>query len=143
MDGEDGFTVRPGPPEVITITMNSWKPPGMPVWLEGSPTEEERTREEANVAAARAVWKPSKSAWLLLEHLRRAIGKSVVIQQWDEMMLFDFDDQPPAFRARCRDVVVRTETNLSAAYLVLKQANDEDILFAVAELYEIVIHEDP
>lgn len=141
----------------ITISSNPWCLPAPPLYLEGAPTPEERARQEVAAREARATWTPRPEAYALLERLRGAIGRNVVVQAWDPIMSWSDEEAPYPLRGRCVDVITRDdEEKLVRAYMVLEHVDviktpegydgrryhlleGDRLLFAVAEMYEVVV----
>ncbi len=108
----------------ITIASNPWRLPSGSVYLEGAPTPGEVEAERQQVQAARDAWKPSSEARALRERLRAAIGRKVVVQQWDAIMLWCEDEGPYPMHARCMDVITQDQGGHEQAYLVLEEVSE-------------------
>ena len=80
------------------VTPNHWRVPSaeraFDGWIEGRPSEEERSQRIEEVLRERADWKPSKEAMQQLEQLKIYIGCRVRIQFWDPIMYL-LDDEGP------------------------------------------------
>ena len=87
-----------------------WKiPSGEGVmYIEGSPTEEQRLKNRIATAERRKVWQPSTEAIELFNTLKSNEGSNVVVQIWDEIMEMCPDEGVLPFR--CELVRVFTES---------------------------------
>jgi hypothetical protein len=106
------------------VNSNPWTLPGPPNHFEGKPTPAELECERAAAEAARKTWAPGPEAYALLDSLRAFVGKEVIIQGWDPIMLFLEDEGPSPIRATCEDVITREEDGHVRAYLVVSNPRE-------------------
>lgn len=87
----------------------SWKIPSGEgvVYIEGVPTEEERTENLKRTAERRKIWQPGEDAINTYKQLKLLEGKNITIQIWEDVMEMCPDDGPSPFS--CELVKVFTE----------------------------------
>jgi hypothetical protein len=102
-----------------TIQTAHWRLPGVPIWLEGAPTPDQRASELAEVARKRATWRPSEEAWNQLRDLECFIGRRVRIQFWHSSMLYHEDESPDPIFADCRGIVLLRDEGFLQPFMIL------------------------
>jgi hypothetical protein len=119
-------------PHVLTVIedgFHDWKIPSpencFDGIIEGSPSEEKRTRMIEEALAARSVWKPSDEARALVVRLRQGIGHDVLVEPWSPLMWMLPAEGPYPVVGRCLDVIIRKDSDgCEQAYLKLHGARE-------------------
>jgi hypothetical protein len=90
-------------------------------WLEGRPTEAQRTATIARARQQRAAWKPNAQAWDQLVQLQAFVGLRVRIQFWNPVMfMLNEDEWPHPVEADCEGVVTLVEEGFLQPFLLLR-----------------------
>jgi hypothetical protein len=92
------------------------------VQLEGPPPLAEEAMDLAAIIGKRFAWSPGPAAHALLAELEReVVGRAVVLQGWDDVMIMLVGDGPYPVRAVCRGVVTADDADgLLHAFLQLE-----------------------
>lgn len=93
-------------------------------WLEGSPTQEQKTARLAEVARQRENWVPNNEAWGSLQDLECFIGQRVRVQFWDPIMFLLDDEGPYPVHADCLGIVLLRQESFLQAYLILDRIEE-------------------
>jgi len=105
----------------VTISTNFWRVPSaaraFESWLEGSPSEEEKSLVIAQAEADRAAWSPSVEAMALVEKLKAFVGQRVTIQLWDSIMFILENEGPFPFSCDLMGVILLQDGEHLQAYL--------------------------
>jgi hypothetical protein len=106
---------------MIEITVNEWRVPSVEKafdgWLEGTPTAKERAQILAEVAVARAAWKPTPQGLQQLEQINEFIGSRVRIQLWDSCMWLMPQEGPNPFKGTLVGLVMLDVDGFPQPYL--------------------------